>query len=296
MKQSIHKHEDLLQVFGHGGQAVTGGFSVELNSVVRKKDFASEHFRSDYIIICMITSGNMTMGINFKKYNVPVNGFILAPPNALKQFIQASEDATVSVISFTGDFLNGIGISNLKTELFEYFSTRFLPFWQLDQQAADMVLKLMGELKTRYLGADDHPYGKELLNIAFQTFLYEIAALSRIYSEPVSNYVSRKENLVMEFIQLVQKHFRTQRMVNAYAGHLSVTAKYLTETVKEITGKNAGEMIDDVVMLEAKYLLNDPALNISQIADMLNFNDQSLFGKFFKRHTGLSPRDYRNLL
>ena len=296
MKQIIHKHQELLQVFDPDGEDVTSGFSVELDVVVRKEDFVNEHFRSDYIIICLVTSGSMTLSINLKKYDVAVNEFILVPPNALKQFIRASEDASISVVSFTGDFLNMIGISNLKTELFEYFSSRFSPFWRLDIQAADLIQKLMGELKTRKLATIKHPYGKELLYTAFQTFIYELAGLSRVYSEPVNNYVSRKENLAIEFMQLIQRNFRTQRMVKAYADQLNITAKYLTETVKEITGKNAGEMIDDIVILEAKYLLNNPKLNISQIADMLNFNDQSFFGKFFKRHTGLSPKRYRDSL
>ncbi|GLU52881.1 AraC family transcriptional regulator [Dyadobacter frigoris] len=296
MKRIIHKHEELLQTFDSESEVVIGGFSVKINEVVKKEDFTNEHFRSDYIIICMVTSGSMTLGIDLKKYHLPVNGFILAPPNALKQFVQASENATLSVVSFTGDFLNRIGISNLKTELFEYFSTKFSPYWQLDQTAADMIKNLMHDLERRSLTANTHPFGKELLYTSFQTFLYEIAGLSKIYSEPVNTYLSRKENLVMEFLQLVQKHFKKQRSVNAYADMLSITAKYLTETVKEITGKNAGEMIDDIVMLEAKYLLNDPALSIGQTADLLNFNDQSFFGKFFKRHAGMSPKEYRNSL
>lgn len=87
--------------------------------------------------------------------------------------------------------------------------------------------------------------------------------------------------------------FRSQRNVTAYADQLTLTSKYLTETVKEITRKTAGEIIDDFVILEAKLLLDNPALSISEIADELHFSDQSFFGKYFKRHTGFSPKEYR---
>jgi AraC-like DNA-binding protein len=86
----------------------------------------------------------------------------------------------------------------------------------------------------------------------------------------------------------------SQRNVNTYAEQLSITPKYLTETVKEITGKTAGEIIDDFVLLEAKLLLDNPALSIAEIADELHFSDQSFFGKYFKRHAGVSPKEYRH--
>ncbi|HET7002155.1 MAG TPA: helix-turn-helix domain-containing protein [Puia sp.] len=110
---------------------------------------------------------------------------------------------------------------------------------------------------------------------------------------PFQHHVTRKENLVKTFTQLVQKQFRSLRNVTTYAEQLNITSKYLTEAVKEITGKTAGEIIDDFVLLEARLLLDNPSLSIAEIADELHFSDQSIFGKYFKRHTGLSPKEYR---
>ena len=296
MKHTIHKHKELLQDLTIEGNNATNGFAVKIDDQIKKEAFTDEHFRSDYIIMCLVNSGNLTISLDLKKFHIPANGFIFASPNNLKQFLHASENSRVTLVSFTGDFLNNIGISTLKPELFEYFSSQLSPYWQLDKQAADLVRTLVLDLERRNHAAKIHPFGKELLFSSFQTFLYEVAGLSKIYSEPVSAYVSRKENLVIEFLQLAQKHISKHRTVIAYAEMLSLTPKYLTETVKEITGKNAGEMIDDLVMLEAKYLLNNPSLSIGQITDLLNFSDQSFFGKFFKRHQGISPKAYRKSL
>ena len=78
-----------------------------------------------------------------------------------------------------------------------------------------------------------------------------------------------------------------------YAGILHVTPKYLSKTVKEITGKTCGEMIDEMVVIEAKALLNDTSLTIGQVADELHFSDQFFFSKYFKKQTGISPFGYR---
>lgn len=74
---------------------------------------------------------------------------------------------------------------------------------------------------------------------------------------------------------------------------LCVTAKYLSLISKEVSGQPAGNWIDEYVILEAKTLLKSSQMSIQEIADSLNFANQSFFGKYFKHHTGISPKEYR---
>ncbi|KAA5414161.1 AraC family transcriptional regulator [Bacteroides cellulosilyticus] len=78
-----------------------------------------------------------------------------------------------------------------------------------------------------------------------------------------------------------------------YADRLHLSAGYLSTIIKRVSGKTAAEWIDDYVTLEAKALLKSTNLTIQQISDELNFPSQSFFGKYFKRITGLSPKEYR---
>lgn len=78
-----------------------------------------------------------------------------------------------------------------------------------------------------------------------------------------------------------------------YANALAVSFKYLSETVPEITGKTAGDWIDEAVMLEARVRLRDARLSVARVADQLHFDDASAFGKFFRKHAGLPPGEYR---
>ena len=78
-----------------------------------------------------------------------------------------------------------------------------------------------------------------------------------------------------------------------YASQLCISPQYLSMLLREQTGKSANKWIDDAVLMEAKMLLKTPQLSVQQVAEQLHFSDQSTFGKFFKKHIGLSPLEFR---
>ena len=104
---------------------------------------------------------------------------------------------------------------------------------------------------------------------------------------------TRKQELNSQFQDFVFQHYKGHRNVQYYADALYVSPKHLTETIKEVTGRTAGEWIDDAVILEAKVLLRNHEISIARVADEIHFPDQSSFGKYFKKHAGMSPSDYR---
>jgi len=137
-----------------------------------------------------------------------------------------------------------------------------------------------------------NPYGLQAL---FYNILYFIHREGYKVYEPYTNeIVSRQGRMSDQFLILVQKHFRKERFLDFYASLLEVTPKHLSRTVKKQTGFTAVEWIERYVILEAKVLLKSSNLNIQQIADELNFPSQSFFGKYFKKLTGLSPKEFRN--
>ena len=105
-----------------------------------------------------------------------------------------------------------------------------------------------------------------------------------------------REDLLIRFIKLLNLRFKEERTVQYYASHLFVTPKHLTKTIKEITDKTCSEIINEMVIIEAKILLDNHTFSIGNIADELHFSDQFFFSKFFKNHTGISPSDYKATL
>lgn len=293
-KTFFFKEAEFLSVPEFTANADVHGFSVSYNQPFYEHDQFKFHFRSDFLTILLIVKGEITFSLDLKEYTAKQNSLVIIAPNAIKKVSVVSKDSIVSGVNFTIEFLTAIGMSKNTVELLDYFSPQFSPHWNLDRKDASAVQLFIKQLNNRVVSLNEHAYGKELLYHTFYIFLYEVYGLSNKYAAPFHHHVTRKENLVKDFTHLVQKQCRAQRKVNAYAEQLNITPKYLTETVKEVTGKTAGEIIDDFVLLEAKLLLDNPALSIAEISDDLHFSDQSFFGKYFKRHTGLSPKEYRH--
>lgn len=112
---------------------------------------------------------------------------------------------------------------------------------------------------------------------------------------PLMEKISKGQSRIQEkFISLVQQNFKKERFLDYYATKLNVTPKHLSRCVKSSSGFTAVEWIDRYVILEAKVLLRSTNLSIQQISDELNFASQSFFGKYFKKHTGFTPKDFRN--
>lgn len=109
------------------------------------------------------------------------------------------------------------------------------------------------------------------------------------------NKVCASVRLTETFLQLVKRHFKENRFLDFYAEKLGITRKHLSRVVKEQTGISPVEWIERNVILEAKVLLRSSTLTIQQISDSLNFSSQSFFGKHFKKYTGYTPGEYRNL-
>ena len=104
---------------------------------------------------------------------------------------------------------------------------------------------------------------------------------------------TRAEVIFRTFIQAVEKNYRTERRVGWYAKHLCITAKYLSETVRTVSRRTPSEWIDSYVTRELRVMLKNSTMSIKQIADEMNFANQSFMGKYFKEHVGMSPSQFR---
>ncbi len=107
-----------------------------------------------------------------------------------------------------------------------------------------------------------------------------------------SSYTSA-ENIVERFFHELEHADRKNRSVGEYAELLNITPKYFSSICKRVTGRTAGDIIDEAVVNEATLLLRDNSLSVKQIADRLGFSNQSHFGTFFRRKTGCSPQHFR---
>jgi AraC-like DNA-binding protein len=104
----------------------------------------------------------------------------------------------------------------------------------------------------------------------------------------------RVEEIFMGFIRLLPQHFAKHHDIAFYASELNISVVYLSRVVRQVTGRTVVDYINQMLLMEASFLLRTSELSISQIASRLCFADSPSFSKFFSRMKGVSPKEYRN--
>lgn len=174
------------------------------------------------------------------------------------------------------------------------FITRFAyPIMLLDDQEAMLLEQRLMDI-VKNIGRTDHTYRRDLVKNELRSLLIEVSNLIVIKGKKQEPGLFKSKNdIVAQFIIMVNKHCAAEHSVNFYAQELCIEPKYLSRILKELNGKTANRWIDDAIIMKARMMLKDPDLTIQQVADLLNFSDQSAFGKFFKKHCEISPLNYR---
>ena len=140
----------------------------------------------------------------------------------------------------------------------------------------------------------DVPEGKAVLApLIYSCYSLLDAAIART-RPPEAAPGGRTRQLFEDFLRLVSEFYRTERGMAFYSGRLGLTPKYLSRLVRQASDRSAPEWIDTYVILDAKNLLRNTNISIKEIVWTLHFPSQSVFSKFFKLHTGMSPSEYRN--
>ena len=253
------------------------------------------NLRHDFFIFVIMAEGSGVIKINLKEFRIEKYNLLIIPPDVTKEITYLSDDALIKVVAYTSTFLIPLRLPENFWKMTDYFSAKNLPVWPLEEIDAELLIGLMDAIETQQNLMQEHIFGQEILNYKFMIFILELGALSKTYSKSESRRYSRKEILTIDFHALIKKHFREQRNLTYYADLLFVTPKYLTETIKEISGKTAGATLDFYTAQEARILLQSTSKSVADIANELNFSEQSSFGKFFKRMEGISPTHYRSI-
>lgn len=142
--------------------------------------------------------------------------------------------------------------------------------------------------------AQHTPFRKEVVLPIVQAMIANIQCLHKDKkTTAVTNTAVRQQLLFQNFKRLVHQHCEVQRNIPFYAEKLHITPHYLSAVIKEISGQSVMFWLNRAVILRAKVLLNTKGMMIYEIADRLNFSSPSAFHNFFKRITGLTPKEYQ---
>ncbi|MDY6393607.1 MAG: helix-turn-helix domain-containing protein [Bacteroidales bacterium] len=154
------------------------------------------------------------------------------------------------------------------------------------QRLANKMLEIIDYLHS------DHIYKQEILRLLYGVFLLDVqnAQQRAIVHRQTPK---RLEEIFIEFIRLLPKHFAKHHDIAFYASKLNISSVYLSRVVRQVSNRTVIDFIDQMLLMEASFLLRTTSLSITQIADHLCFADTPSFSKFFSRLKGMSPREYR---
>ena len=246
-------------------------------------------FKVDITAAIICIKGRTEGSINLKPYITNGPCFITILSGQIMEYKSISEDFSGLFIIMSPKFTDSLA-SDVANRLPVFFYLLDNPVIPLDKEALEGMITYFEMIK-KVIQVKDHPYRIEAVRHLTLAFLYGAG----VYFHKFDNNrgKSHHETIVEKFLHLVQTHFKEQRGLEFYADKLCLTPKHVSKVIREISGKPANDWIDEHVILEAKALLKSTNMTIQQISDELNFPSQSFFGKYFKRVTGMSPREYK---
>jgi AraC family transcriptional regulator, transcriptional activator of pobA len=241
-------------------------------------------YRSDYYGIGLTTAGTSILKADLITYDIVPHSIAAIAPHIIKQWVMRSSDYESYTVFFKKELLLQFNKQQNYLDDFIFFKSNEQHVLQASSEQALLVQAQLLQLHDYLKGL--HPYKTELVAHQLCIVLYTLQDYFQTIDFTRNANSTRSQLLTADFKNLVSKYFRQEHGVKFYAEHFS-------ECVKQETSKTAGEWIDENLLLEAKVLLSDASVTISQVSGMLNFNDQSSFGKFFKNLSGQSPKEYK---
>ena len=263
----------------------------------RLEDFLAEAtlgtsvHRHNYYMVMMATAGEGSQLIDFEQYGIEAGRIFLMSPGQVHAW-GAQAGLKGYLVFFTPSFFTQRYNDNNLREFPFFNSSYWLPYIDTDRQVRRHLVDLLECMLREYeQRPEDH---LKTLRSYLNILLYECKRLYHYREDAEAGTDDQNARLLLrQFEQLIEAHFREKRMVRDYAELLLLTPNYLNAVCKKATGKPAGELIRERVMLEAKRLLLHDRRSVAEISNLLHFEDNSYFGRFFKKYAGSSPEQFR---
>jgi len=242
--------------------------------------------RHNFYHMVLFLSGAGKHEIDFKQYSISRGQVYVMGPGQVHSWMFEG-DMKGYIVNFDIDYFKSLLLQSDYVESLAMFSSLNEGVFTLDELQLREIMGLMSQL----IELNEKPIVSDLNR---SLLLYILLKLDQAYAP---NFPSKTVDyhlvLIKNFIALVDQHYKDLHLPKEYAELLFVTPNHLNSVCKEYLGQQAGEVIRNRIILEAKRLLILPDWTVSQVAYELSFNDNSYFTKFFKKIEGITPEEFR---
>ena len=255
---------------------------------VERGDVAKlEHF---VFILCL--RGHAAISIDGRSYNLYPDNVLICHPNIVLGESMSSMDFEFRGVVLSKDYLQRLPLVSTDNmwDVMMFFEKA--PVLSLTPDEVKDFCRYYDLIRPRL--ADTHlRYREELLSALLTALLYELSNIISRFADFRPQPYSAGSNVFRNFLSLLSSSYPKSRSVAYYADKLCLTPKYLSTVCKEVSGETASELINRYVVKDIDFLLKQRGRSVKEICNELEFPNLSFFGRYVKKHLGLSPKQYR---
>jgi AraC-like DNA-binding protein len=237
-----------------------------------------------------ITAGKGTHYIDFEPHALSPGSLIFISKGQVNAF-DVQPDIKGYVVLCTTDYLEKNLIHSDVLSLYRLYNYHLhSPVLQPEETRGEGVHDVFKELVREYENPDIFAK-EEILRLLFKVLLLKVERIKRT----VTADQKKTEWLIRfgQFKDLIEQHIATTRNVQDFAGKLKMSPKHLNTICKAVSGTTAKQFIDNCMVLEIKRILATSEGPMQKISDDFGFDEPTNFVKYFKKHTGQSPSQFR---
>lgn len=273
------------------------GFTIHfLQDTFQQLPFASIRFRPNYFSFLFVEKAFGRYTIDDQRFDIQPGTVYFTNPGNYRTFEWHSID-NACLITFNEAYLT----EHVHPEVYHDFSfllTETVLPRVLQPEQLDVISQLYHQVLREYQASS--PYKHKLIGSLMVALLlklkeYFFQDYNPIYEGNRSSQIVKtfKRHLAQHFRELVSGHSDAPLRVQDYADKQHLHVNYLSSVISSKTGKSISTWIADKTIAEAKALLQNPAFSIKEVAGRLGFLEAAHFSNYFKKHTSLSPAEYR---
>lgn len=242
------------------------------------------------LLLGVCVQGEAVIAVNFKQYELKPGVALTILPSHLFQFERQSDDFAFEGFYFSFNFFVGLVLPSDFKALSQIGEQPCLSLSETETRAAR---NFYAGIVNQYRRMTQAYRVQVLRGLLYAMLLYIVSIYKGTERIEYSGTQTRQEEITAKFLTLLYAHYKQHRTVSFYSDKLCVSSKYLSQVVKDTTGRPAHLWIIEQIILESKRLLRTTSMSVYQVAEALHFPNASFFGQYFKKHTGVTPYKFR---
>lgn len=254
--------------------------------------FLMQPFYSDYVGIVICHQGMFRFCVDGASFVASMGKSVFLSPGILLQVQETSSDFRFTLLFYRVEQIRHM-LGNTVVSM-RLYSTLYPSACTVAHMGYEEMLSSYAQMLLRLEQKEEQDtYSLHEQKLLLMAVTYRLCSIFSSTFKTAGKEMERKVEVFESLVKLIEKNFMRERSVAFYADQLCITPKYLSVIVKSVCGKTVQQLLFKAIIRRSIYLMKNTNKTIQQIASDLSFPNASSFGTFFKKHTGLSPKNYR---